>query len=46
LQSVGVPPDHVFDCGLCTVCGSGHFFSFRQDPNDPGRMLAAIARLA
>lgn len=46
LQAAGVPPEGIFDCGLCTSCLSRHFFSFRREPQDPGRMLASIRRLA
>jgi YfiH family protein len=45
MQSAGVPSSHIFDCELCTACQSGQFFSFRREPENPGRMLAAITRL-
>jgi YfiH family protein len=45
LEAAGVREDHVFDCGLCTMCESAEFFSFRREPANPGRMTAAIARL-
>ncbi|HEY3937619.1 MAG TPA: peptidoglycan editing factor PgeF [Bryobacteraceae bacterium] len=46
LLAAGVPIEGIFDCGLCTSCPSRHFFSFRREPQDPGRMLASIRRLA
>ena len=46
LQSAGVSPDRIFDSCLCTVCESAQFFSYRREPENPGRMLAAITRLA
>ncbi len=45
LLAAGVPADHIFDSGLCTSCISEHFFSFRREPQNPGRMLSAISRL-
>ncbi|HEX4748524.1 MAG TPA: peptidoglycan editing factor PgeF [Bryobacteraceae bacterium] len=46
LETAGVLASRVFDCELCTACQSGQFFSFRREPENPGRMVAAIERLA
>jgi hypothetical protein len=46
LISAGVPDRQIHDCGHCTYCEHDRFFSYRRDPNDPGRMVASIARLA
>jgi YfiH family protein len=46
LQAAGVLSARVFDCHLCTACQSGQFFSFRREPENPGRMLAVISRLS
>jgi polyphenol oxidase len=46
LTSVGVPDNRIFDSGLCTTCQSEQFFSYRREPENPGRMLASISRLA
>jgi len=46
IQRAGVSPERIFDCGLCTRCESAHFFSYRREPENPGRMIAAIVRLA
>ncbi|MGI8961239.1 MAG: peptidoglycan editing factor PgeF [Bryobacteraceae bacterium] len=46
MQAAGVSPDHIFDCGLCTACQSGQFFSYRREPANPGRMVASISRLS
>ena len=46
LESAGLFADRVFDSGLCTSCRAADFFSFRRDPQDPGRLLSAICRLA
>lgn len=46
MRDAGVLLDHIFDCELCTACQSGQFFSFRREPENTGRMLAAIARLS
>jgi polyphenol oxidase len=45
LVASGVPASHIFDSGLCTVCLPEHFFSYRREPHNPGRMLSVIARL-
>ncbi len=45
LIKLGVPAEHIFDSGLCTAC-SADLFSYRREPDNPGRMVAAIARLA
>ncbi len=46
MQAAGVNPERIFDCGLCTTCQSAQFFSYRREPENPGRMVAAICRLA
>ncbi len=46
LKAMGVPADQIFDSGLCTACSSAPLFSYRREPENPGRMVAAIARLA
>ncbi len=45
LSAAGVPADQIFDSGLCTVCLAEHFFSYRREPHNPGRMISAIGRL-
>jgi YfiH family protein len=45
LIGAGVLPEYIFDSGLCTSCTPEHFFSYRREPQNPGRMLNAIARL-
>jgi copper oxidase (laccase) domain-containing protein len=46
LRSAGVSGDRIFDCGLCTTCQTAQFFSYRREPENPGRMVASICRLA
>jgi YfiH family protein len=46
MSAAGVNPEHIFDCGLCTTCQSAQFFSYRREPENPGRMLASISRLS
>jgi len=46
LVAAGVAAGHIFDSGLCTSCTPDQFFSFRREPQNPGRMLSAISRLA
>lgn len=44
LLAVGVSAPHLYDLGRCTACESEVFFSYRRQPEDPGRMLASICR--
>ena len=46
LTSAGVPATQIFDSGLCTACLAEHFYSYRREPQNPGRMLSVISRLA
>jgi YfiH family protein len=46
MLAAGLDPARIFDCGLCTTCQSAQFFSYRREPENPGRMVAAISRLA
>lgn len=46
LAAAGIPSAHIFDAGLCTACLGEHFFSYRREPQNPGRMISAICRLA
>ena len=41
----GLTAERIFDCGLCTFCNPGLFYSYRREPDDPGRMLSAICRI-
>jgi YfiH family protein len=45
LSAAGVPAVQIFDSGLCTTCVAEHFFSYRREPQNPGRMLSVICRL-
>ncbi len=46
MHAAGVNPQRIFDSGLCTSCQSASFYSFRREPENPGRMVSAIERLA
>lgn len=46
MEASGIAPDRIFDSGLCTACQSASFFSYRREPENPGRMLAGICRLS
>jgi hypothetical protein len=46
LIAAGVPAEQIFDSGLCTSCLPEFFFSYRREPQNPGRMLSVIARLS
>jgi len=46
MEASGIKRERIFDCGLCTTCQSFQFFSFRREPENPGRMVASICRLA
>lgn len=43
LLSLGVPADHIDDSGLCTSCSLDRLFSYRREPENPGRLLASIS---
>jgi YfiH family protein len=45
MVAAGVPAEQLFDLGLCTACQTSQFFSYRREPQNPGRMIASIARL-
>jgi YfiH family protein len=46
LIAAGVLPSYIFDSGLCTACQLEHFFSYRREPHNPGRLLSVICRLS
>jgi YfiH family protein len=46
LIQAGVPSEQIFDLGLCTTCQTAQFFSYRREPENPGRMVSSIMRLA
>ena len=45
LRAGGVASESIFDSRLCTACAPDLLFSYRREPDNPGRMVAAIARL-
>jgi len=46
LITAGIRKDRIFDSCLCTTCQSAQFYSYRREPENPGRMVSSIARLA
>ena len=42
LIASGVSAKNIFDCGICTACKNGEFFSFRKEKDKAGRMLSVI----
>lgn len=46
METAGIDPARIFDCCLCTTCHTAQFFSYRREPENPGRMVASISRLA
>lgn len=42
LISAGVSSKNIFDCGICTSCSNGEFFSYRKEKEKAGRMLSVI----
>ena len=44
LQQAGVLLDHIDDSNLCTACRLDEFFSYRREPQNPGRLVASITR--
>ncbi len=45
MLSAGLPDSQIFDSSLCTACTIDRLFSYRCEPANPGRMIAAISRL-
>ena len=41
IAACGVPDEHIYSAGLCTMC-SGEFHSFRRDGKSAGRMLSVV----
>ena len=46
IESAAVDPACIYDSGLCTACLRDRFFSYRREPQNPGRMLSSICRVA
>lgn len=46
MQSAGVQAGRIFDSCLCTTCQPAQFFSYRREPENSGRMVSSIVRLA
>lgn len=42
LIECGVNPSHISVCKLCTSCHTDHFYSYRKEKSDTGRMGAII----
>ena len=42
LIASGISAKNIFDCGICTACKNGEFFSFRKEKDKAGRMLSVI----
>lgn len=42
LIAAGVKEDNISDCGICTLCESDGFFSYRKDRENAGRMMSVI----
>jgi len=42
LHDAGIPPSHIEQSHLCTVCHNTSFFSHRADPTPTGRLAAVI----
>ncbi len=46
LLESGILPDRIFDLDTCTVCQGEDLFSYRREPDNPGRMISSIQRIA
>jgi YfiH family protein len=42
----GMLPGRIFDLGACTACQAEDFFSYRREPENPGRMISSVERIA
>lgn len=45
LESVGADPARMLDCGICTVCSSQDYFSYRASGGTCGRHAAMAVRI-
>jgi polyphenol oxidase len=45
LEGAGLLESNIFDSGFCTACQIETFFSYRREPDNPGRLVSAITRL-
>jgi polyphenol oxidase len=45
LVAAGLDLARIYDSNLCTACNLDRFFSFRRQPENPGRMLSVICRI-
>jgi YfiH family protein len=46
LTAAGVSASQIYDSGRCTYCEPEMFYSYRREPENPGRMVASIVRVA
>jgi YfiH family protein len=46
MESAGLPTHQIFDSCLCTCCQIETFYSYRREPQEPGRLLSAITRIS
>jgi polyphenol oxidase len=42
LLSAGVISKNIFDCGICTSCGSGEYYCYRKEKENAGRTASVI----
>ena len=45
LEAAGVPAEQIYSSGLCTWHCSEDFYSYRREPENPGRMVSYIVRV-
>jgi YfiH family protein len=45
LAAAGVRKESISDCGYCTFCQNGRFFSFRKEGERAGRLISVISLL-
>ena len=46
LMAAGVDVARIYDSGRCTFCEPELFYSYRREPQNPGRMVSSIIRVA
>lgn len=46
MKAAGVPAAQIFDSCLCTYCQIETFYSYRREPQDPGRATSSIRRIS
>lgn len=45
LEAAGIPAEQIYTADLCTWHGCDDFYSYRREPENPGRMISFVMRV-